>query len=294
MHTESYSISDLERLSGVKAHTIRIWEKRYGIISPARSGTNIRRYTNAQLRHLLNISLLNQHGFKISRIGDMSAADIEDAVIAVTRENAKGAEAGLLLSLLDMSEQLFAQSFAQLTQQRGFEDAFINGIFPFFERIGIMWQVGTITPAQEHFFSNLVRAELIAATRQLPLPTPEGKPPVLLFLPEQELHEIGLLFYNYALRRRGYSTIYLGQSVPLDSLPAVIASHQPAMVITGVTMEMTEKEFSLFARHISQLCAGQIVYFTGPVPVKRREHLPGNTRFTQDLWALLKQNAPST
>lgn len=287
MDTESYSIKDLERLSGVKAHTIRIWEKRYGIISPARSGTNIRSYSNAQLRRLLNISLLNQHGYKISRIGDMSATAIEEAVTAVTQEDGKGAEAGLLLSLLDMNEQLFVQSFEQLTQQRGFEGTFIEGIFPFFERIGIMWQVGTITPAQEHFFSNLVRAELIAATKQLPLPVQSARQPVLLFLPEQELHEIGLLFYNYALRKRGYTTIYLGQSVPLDSLPAVVATHQPGIVITGVTMEMTEKEFLLFSRHIGQLLPGQTIYFTGPVPVKKRDRLPVNTKFTEDLLVLL-------
>jgi len=289
MISEKYSISDLEKLSGVKAHTIRIWEKRYGIIQPERTDTNIRYYGNEELKKLLNISLLNQHGYKISVISGMSKEEIALKVASISLVSQEGmADENLLLSLIELNEQLFNKTFANIVIQHGFENAVIKVIFPFFHRIGIMWQAGTINPAQEHFFSNLIRNKIISATDALSN-IPGSQPAIaMLFLPEHELHEIGLLFYNYVLRARGYKTIYLGQSVPGDSLERVIATCNPSFIVTAVTNPATQEDFLHFARRLCKAAPDAQIYFTGPVPAADKPRMPRNGFTTADLLALLK------
>jgi len=288
MSSEQYAIKDLEKLSGIKAHTIRIWEQRFGIFKPQRTANNIRRYSNEDLRQLLNISLLNQHGFKISAICQMSEAEIVKQVKAIGLADVKaGMEEQLLLSLIEIDERKFKATFAKMIAAEGFEGTMIKFIFPFFYRIGIMWQAGTISSAQEHFFSNLIRNKIIAATEALP-DNDEHRPKALLFLPEQELHELGLLFYNYALRARGYNTLYLGQSVPNDSLSKVISSCSPQFVVTGITSSLTPLSFANFATKLSHLAPFAQIYFTGPIPEAcAGQHFPVNVLFIDDFLSLL-------
>ena len=266
--TEKYSIRDLEMLSGVKAHTLRIWEKRYGIVKPKRSNTNIRHYNGDDLREILNISLLNKNGFKISAIAGMSLAERDEHLSTITllREGSDGSHESLLLSLIELDEARFNQVFMSIIIRLGFEKAFTQVIFPFFEKIGLMWQFGSINAAQEHFFSNMVRQKIFAATDALMIPDKAGREKVLLFLPENEMHEIGLLFYNYAFRARGFRTVYLGQSVPLADLTGLAQSTQPDIVVTGMTSSGNPLELKMLISRINAAFPDKRIFYTGPLP----------------------------
>lgn len=293
MTSENYSIKDLEKLSGIKAHTIRIWESRYGVIQPRRTGTNIRYYTNDDLKKLLNISLLNRNGFKISTISLLSDAELSQKVsdISVTiSTNIDSIDDSLLLSLIEMDEKHFNTAFNALILHYGFEDAMTKSFFPFFERIGIMWQTGTINPAQEHFFSNLIRNKIIAATETLSSSKEFKAGVALLFLPEQELHEIGLLLYNYLLRARGYKTIYLGQAVPAESLARVIKISNPDYIVSSITRPIAPNDFLKFSGTLSQLAPGASIFFGGPFPVSLKPKLPENIFLINDLLKILGIN----
>lgn len=286
--TASYSISDLERLSGIKAHTIRIWEKRYSIFTPYRTDTNIRYYSDDDLRKLLNISILNKSGHKISELGNMSDYEILAKVSSTVSVEANSREEKLLISLLEMDEPLFHRVFKSWDKEFGFESTISDIIFPFFERIGIMWQCGTINPAQEHFFSNLIRGKLIAETERINLKLNKDAVSIVLFLPEGEQHEIALLFYNYMFRKRGYKTVYLGQSVPFSSLERIYQLTKPFAVITGITTSVLNDTFITFCRLVCNHTRS-LVYFTGPIPKNCPDELPENARFLEDLLTLLKE-----
>lgn len=291
MTSENYSIKDLEKLSGVKAHTIRIWEKRYGIIIPARTVTNIRYYSNEDLKKILNISLLNQHGYKISVISQMTNAELSLKVAELSLVNSsedQGIQDNLLLSLINMDEQQFIRSFNAVILRHGFETGVAKVIFPFFNRIGVMWQSGSINTAQEHFFSSLLRNKIVVATDGLLVPRDLKNEVVLLFLPEQELHEIGLLYYNYLLRARGYHTIYLGQAVPIDSLARVIEVVKPSFVVSSLTSPVASPGFLNIASQLSQIAPDAKLFFAGPVSVAPKAGLPENVFFIKDLLKILQ------
>lgn len=285
-----YAIRDLERLSGIRAHTIRMWEKRYGIFSPKRTDTNIRYYANDDLRKLLNISLLNKQGYRISEISEMSPEEImrKLAELGTVKPRHESFHEGLLLSMIEMNEAQFNKVFLGVVMGMGFEQAVIRVIFPFFERIGMMWHVGTINPAQEHFISNIIRQKIIAATDALYVTPAHDAKTVLLFLPESELHELGLLFYNYAFRLRGFKTIYLGQSVPRDSLDRVMHICTPDYIVTGMTNAMNPRDFKSFSAQLSKAFPGKKIFYTGPVPLSAEEKLPKNAFLVSDLIEMLK------
>jgi DNA-binding transcriptional MerR regulator len=292
MAAEMYSIKDLENLSGIKAHTIRIWEKRYGIVQPGRTDTNIRYYTNQDLRKLLNISMLTHYGFKISTVSQMDDGEIAQKIAGLSIGNHPDTYSeSLLLSLIDLDEQLFNKTFLEIIIGEGFENTIIKFIFPFFHRIGIMWQIGTITPAQEHFISNLIRNKIIVATERITRAPDPALGSVMLFLPENELHEISLLFYNYVLRARGYKTIYLGQSVPYHSLDRIIASCNFSFIVTNLTNPLPAEEFLEFCQLICQAAAGTTVYFTGPIPNDIEGRLPENAFLKEDLLTRLEMSS---
>lgn len=291
MQTElsaTYSINDLENFSGIKAHTIRIWEKRYGVVTPGRTETNIRYYSNDDLKKILNIKLLNQHGYKISDISSMSDRELSAKVDSIALVNSDSREEMLLSSIIEMSEPLFNKAFANVVIELGLEAAIVSVVFPFFKRIGIIWQSGSINPAQEHFFSNLIRGKIISATDQISTVPALDAPTAILFLPEGELHEIGLLFYNYALRKRGYKTIYLGQSVPYESLNRIYRITPPSIVITSMTNPALPESFLSICGKVCRQAGHACVYFTGSLPYRPESNLPSNARFTNDLRELLK------
>lgn len=231
-----YTIKDLENLSGIKAHTIRIWEKRYNLFSPFRSDTNIRSYSGNDLKKLLNVAQLNREGIKISKIVAMAPVVLDKEVQELFKESTdvELIIERLVASMIDLNEPEFEHILSDLLTDKPFENVVMDYIFPFLERIGILWQTGSISPAQEHFISNVIRSRIIVATDKLPVPSTYKPSSFILFLRESEFHELGLLFCNYLLKKAGCKTIYLGQSVPLSDLVKVQEEHKASFIVTSI------------------------------------------------------------
>lgn len=274
-----YSIKELEKLSGIKAHTIRIWEKRHNIIEPQRTSTNIRFYTDVDLKRIINVSLLNSHGFKISKIADMSAEDVIRKVqeISEQKNDALIPIDQLLIAMVDLNEEQFERIVSQYTQKFGLDRAITEVVYPFLDKIGVLWQTGEITPAHEHFISNLIRQRLIVSIAALPIPTSSSKR-ALLFLPEGELHELGLLFLHYIIRKNGYKTYYLGQSVPYDDLKKVYEVHKPQLLITSFTSFPSPKNLEAFMNRMSNDFPSSTILASGLLVRNTAFILPKNIR----------------
>lgn len=231
-----YSIRDIEQLSGIKAHTIRIWEKRYGFFHPDRSVGNVRSYSDDDLRLMLNVSFLNKKGLKISAIAAMNAKQIEEKVKMLTLPGLQNKELvnRLVVALIEMNEWSFEDMVQDAICRFGFENTIEEMLFPFMKRIGVLWQLGTINAAQEHFISHLVRRKIIAAIDRCPV-LPTSFPAALFFLPPREQHEIGLLYYSYLTAKMNIRTLYLGQDVPEADLNVVYDIWKPGVIATVLT-----------------------------------------------------------
>jgi DNA-binding transcriptional MerR regulator len=253
----TYSIKDLEKLSGIKAHTLRMWEQRYGILKPKRTESNIRYYSNEDLKKLLNINILNNNGFKISKIVKLKDEEINQKVLELSqiKTDVDVQIGSLILSMIEIDEMRFEQVITTSIVQMGFENTILKIVFPFLKKIGVMWQTGSINPAQEHFISNLIRQKIIVAIDRLPYPTSKLAPRYLFFLPDGELHELSLLLYNYMAKARGAHTIYLGQSVPLEDLIKVYKLRKPQYVVSVFTFSFqieTEEYIKQLAKELSE------------------------------------------
>ena len=247
-----YSIKELEKLSGIKAHTIRIWEKRYGVIDPQRTSTNIRLYSDDDLKKIINVSLLNSHGLKISAIANLTHDELSKKVQDLSETNhATDIHIDqLVTAMIDLDEEEFERELKTIETKLGFEKTVVEIIYPFLNKIGILWQTGNITPAHEHFISNLIRQKLIVSVAMLPIPA-KSSIRAVLFLPENELHEIALLFYHYLARKLGFKTYYLGQSVPHKDLKAVYEIHKPHLLITSLTSVPAPKDLNEYLKTLS-------------------------------------------
>ena len=236
---KDFTIKDLENISGIKAHTIRIWEKRYNLLSPERSDTNIRHYSHQNLQKLLNIVLLNNNNYKISKIAEMS-----DELIALNARELAFKTAvidesinSFKLSMFQFDKILFNNTYNKLLHKKTFRDIFKEVFIPFLEHIGLLWQTNTLMPAHEHFISNLISQKIQTNTEKLQYSVNSSKKTYVLFLPENEIHELGLLYLNYELVLRGQSTIYLGQSLPLNNLNYFFDGTQEICFITSMTVQ---------------------------------------------------------
>ncbi len=216
----TYSIKDLEKLSGIKAHTIRIWEQRYRLINPGRTNTNIRLYSDDDLVKLINVSLLNQNGYKISKIADLDNDQINELLLKINNDlpTLSTLTSNLKKALVEVNELLFNEVIEKSTKNIGFEATVEQLLFPFFEIVGNLWLSGSIIPAQEHFFTNLVRQKLIVAIDNERIKTALASPRILFYLPEGEFHEIGMLYYNYLAKKLNFEVIYLGTSIPFRDI----------------------------------------------------------------------------
>ncbi|HCW08415.1 MAG TPA: helix-turn-helix-type transcriptional regulator [Cytophagales bacterium] len=259
-----YSIKELEKLSGIKAHTIRIWEKRYKLISPKRTSTNIRLYSDNDLKKIINISVVNNSGVKISHIAKLTSAKLNELVQGKSSSGEDMASPidKLVLATAEMNEQLFCKCIDTLEASHGFENVVVHVLYPFLQKLGVLWHTGEITPAQEHFVSNLIRQKLIAAIDRLPLPRGKSKK-TILFLPENEQHEIGLLFANYIARKKGHLTYYLGQSVPYKDLKQVVTVHQPDVLITSIVTSLNDDNLEVLLKNLSHDFKKQLVLISG-------------------------------
>lgn len=267
----SYKIKDLEILTGIKAHTLRIWEKRYDFIKPDRTDTQIRTYSDEELVVLLNVALLNKNGVKISKIADMSRVQIANKVLEFTSlKDTEQSQEKLLLALIELDEQLFKNTLQELIDACGLELTFTEHLIPFLDRIGVMWQVGTINPAQEHFISNLIRQKIISTIDGLDIPTSKSQP-VMLFLPEHEWHEISLLFYQFSLRKHGIPTVYLGQSLPYDSLLDAIKKVKPSALVSSWLTAVDEQFMVNYLQQLQKDISG-IPHFAGGYQINLNLH----------------------
>lgn len=224
-----YSISDIEGLIGIKAHTIRAWEARYNLVPPKRTPTNIRYYEEDDLKHLLNIVTLNEKGYKISRIARMSTSQINDLVLQLQSDFNNDTVQVLRLSdaTLKYDEIAFAEILSGCIEEMGLVNTMDLVLFPFMKKVGMLWQTGAIDPSQEHFASNLIRDRIIVEIDKVNKPEKKNPKRFLLFLPEAEMHETGLLFARYLLKRCGMDTLYLGQEIPYSDLKKVILHYKP-------------------------------------------------------------------
>ena len=248
----AFTIKDLEKLSGIKAHTIRIWEQRYNFLKPQRSCTNIRYYTNDELKTILNIALLNKYGFKISHIDKMQPAEICEKILALRDAGAIEERIinELVKEMIGLQTEKFEGIINRYIKEHGIEKTIKEIIFLFLERIGILWQTGHIMPAQEHIVSNIVRQKLIVAIDSVPC-NPQGKS-CILFLPEGEHHELGLLFLSYLVKNRGGRIIYLGANVPMKDVESVIATMKPELAFVHLTSNTSNFNFEKFLKTVEQ------------------------------------------
>ena len=243
MKAEGYTIKDLETLSDIKAHTIRIWEKRYGLLKPERTDTNIRYYTDEDLRHLLNVSLLVKNGFKISKVSGWDSEQIKSSVLSVskTRNDEEGYIERLLLCMVNFDNDGFYALLDEILEHFSLEEASFRVIFPLFERIGTFWQVGSIFPAQEHYVTNIFRQKVIAEIDKIAKNNTKGQT-MLFFLREKELHELSLLFYSYLAKKKGYNIIYLGQFVPFTDVEKMQKFVKVDYVFSSFTNSISREE----------------------------------------------------
>lgn len=218
---QNFSIKDLESLSGIKAHTIRMWEKRYKVLEPKRTETNIRSYGVNGLQKILNIAFLNENGYKISRISKMSDKEIGELVqkITTSRSNTNRAVKSLKVAMMNFDQALFLKTYDGLLEHNTFREIYNEVFIPLLKEIGFLWQAGTITPAHEQFISTLIKQKLFLNIEKLQFEKPSKTDKVfILFLPEEEIHDIGLFYTNYELLLHGYKVIFLGQSLPMEDL----------------------------------------------------------------------------
>jgi DNA-binding transcriptional MerR regulator len=236
---KSFSIRDLENLSGIKAHTIRIWEKRYDLLSPERTRTNIRTYSLASLQKLLNVTLLYNTGYKISKIAKIPERNIPLMVREIVAENSATDHSinAFKLAMINFDQTLFMSTYNALLNERSFREIFKDIFIPLLNELGMLWQTDTISPAHEHFISGLIKQKILINTEKLQHIEPVKKDKVFVpFLPENEIHDIGLLYLNYEIVLRGYQSIYLGQTVPLENLRDVMDYFDDLYFISYLTV----------------------------------------------------------
>lgn len=237
----SFTIKDIEALTGIKPHTIRIWEQRYGLVEPKRTPTNIRYYNDDDLKTLLNISLLNRNGYKISKISKLSKEQIDQIILEHTDSTAcQNFQIHALLGcMLALDEPAFTKILNSNIEKIGFRDTMNDIVFPFLKHIGVLWMAGSINPAYEHFVTHIVKTKLFSSIDQLGFNIFNDKTKrVLLFLPEGESHSIGLLFGNYLIRAAGHQSLYLGQGLPDKELDQAVLAFKPQFIFTSVVCSM--------------------------------------------------------
>ena len=271
----TFSIKNLENITGIKAHTLRIWEKRYNLLHPERTDTNIRRYSLESLKKLLNITLLYNQGFKISKIAQLDENEIPILVrdIALKYSSEQISINALKLAMVNFDTVLFDVTFEELKKQYDFGFIFINIFMPLMRELGILWQTGAISPSHEHFITNLVKQKIHNQTElaQRDQTTQQNDKIFVLYLPENEIHELGILFLNYHILSKGYKTIFLGQSLPTESLETLFTFSTGLNFVTYLTVEPNKNEImdylSDFHQRILKESDSKLLIF-GPLQVE--------------------------
>ncbi len=286
-----FSIKDIEAVSGIKSHTLRIWEQRYGIIAPKRTESNIRYYDDDDLKLILNISILNRQGIKISEIARMSKEEITEAILKCSghsSENFDNHVKGLISAMLSFDEYGFHKILTTNVIQVGLEQTMLNIVFPFLTEVGLLWQIGSIHPSHEHFASNIIKQKLYVAIDGNVGRYADNRKRFLLFLPEHEQHSIGLLFANYILRSRGQDVLYLGQEVPLVDLKDAFIDHEPDYVLTQLTAAHLNVDKQRFVDEISTYWGKAQLILSGGQFLNADLKLPENARVIKRIEDFIK------
>lgn len=265
-----YSIKDLEKFSGIKAHTIRIWEQRYQLLKPQRTETNIRFYDNEQLKYLLNVSLLVENGYRISQICNLSTEEFNQHLRDIidkgypTKEDQQVNSIinELMIAMLDLDERRFEKILASSLLQRSFEETLVKIIYPFLRRIGVMWRTGEVSTAQEHFIYQLIRQKIIVAIDGLLIPDSNAEK-YLLFLPQSEFNDLLILLFTYVLKNRGKQCIYLGADIPFKDLKQVTEISKPETIFTFIKAPASKMDTQAYIYELSETFEKQQVLITG-------------------------------
>ena len=261
----TFSIKDIEAITGIKSHTLRIWEQRYGIVIPKRSDTNIRYYTDADLKTLLSISALNENGYKISEIAKLTTNEIAEKVMHLGQHATeyKIHIRSFISAMMSFDETGFHKLLNTYILQYGMEHTFMHIVFPFFNEVGLLWQVGCILPSHEHFVSNIISQKMYVAIDGQVGKYNSSQRKFLLFLPESERHSLGLLFANYLIRSRGHEVLYLGQEIPLVDLRDAFGKENPHYLVTMMTIAQPDIDKQAFIEFLSETWPQSNVILTG-------------------------------
>lgn len=286
----AYSIKDLENLSGIKAHTLRIWEQRYNLITPSRTETNIRTYDDDDLKLVLNIAVLKDKGYKISKIAQLSLDELSREVVNISQKTLDYPDQiySLTLAMIDLDEDRFEKLVSTNILQHGFENTMMNIIYPFLSRIGTLWITGSIGPAQEHFITNLIRQKIIVAIDGQMVRQTEKSKTFVLYLPEGETHEIGLLFGNFILRARNHKVIYLGQNLPFNELEFVNNLHEPDYLFAAITSVPGPDEIQKYLNRLGAQFPDTDMLITGYQVVGQGFDIPENMQVIQNFRQLIE------
>ncbi|MBN8665466.1 MAG: MerR family transcriptional regulator [Chitinophagales bacterium] len=280
----AFTIKDLENLSGIKAHTIRIWEQRYTFLNPQRTETNIRYYSNDELKTVLNIALLNKYGYKISHIDKMSEEEMKEKILSLSQAQAQQERIvnDLIHYMVDLRLEEFESSLDTYIMAKGIERTITQIIFPFLERIGILWITNHVNPAQEHLVTNIIRQKLIVGIESTVSHIQINKT-ILLFLPEGEHHELGILFMYYLLKSRGVKVLYLGANVPVKDVEYVAQLKKPEFLYTHLTSVAHNFNFERFLSHISTRVSSTPLIVSGLLTQQYKKKVPANVSFKKSL-----------
>jgi DNA-binding transcriptional MerR regulator/methylmalonyl-CoA mutase cobalamin-binding subunit len=293
----TYSISDLERLTGVQTHTIRIWERRYNALVPMRSAGNTRFYDDNQLRRLLNIVTLSKSGLKISHVCGLTEKEMNLLLEEEVTQSASPVEkfeyyiSQLLSFGLSYDEYQFDELISKAIAEFGLKDTYINIMYPMLVRLGLMWRSDNICPAQEHFMSNIIRHKISAASEQVVLKQETGATWVL-FLPEEDDHDIGLLFANFLLKSAGHKVIYLGSKVPVDSVRDVIDRVEVQHLLVFMIRTETATSVASYLEELSAAFKAQEIHVAGSSRILAEVEMKGNVKWMRsidDLEEIIKE-----
>ncbi len=265
-------------MTGIKAHTIRIWERRYNLIEPGRTDTNIRFYSDDDLKKLLNVSILNQKGIKISRIAEMDDFQIRDRVLDFCTDSQSGSmvAGNLMLSMLEFDEARFSATLSESVIQIGFEATVEDVLIPFMGRMGLLWQAGAINISQEHFISNLIRQKLQVAINNEVHKSSAHRGSIVFFAPEDELHDAVLLFYSFIARKEGFEVLYLGGMTPIADLAEVFSVRPYDAMFFTLSCQRRRNSVAEVIASVEAVSKGMPVFAAGSSLKEYNHNIPRN------------------
>lgn len=296
---DKYFIRDVENITGIKAFTIRVWEQRYGMLLPKRTDTNIRYYEEEDLKYMMNVALLNNHGYKISKIAEMSRDEVQRRTLNISENNTtyQSQVQSLTNSMIQFDEKEFNKTLSLNMLKLGMIETTSEIIFPFLQHVGILWLSGTINVAHEHFITNLIKQRLYVAIDQVNTPKSPSAKKFILFLPNGENHELSLLFASYILKTRGHEVVYIGSSTPIEDLQQLCKVHEPDILFCAITNANSNMPIQVYVNTLSRNWPNIDILLTGNQIIRRRDlKCPDNCKVVgapKDFFAYLDKYAPT-